>query len=44
MQAKLRAYMDHLFSQTRPTKAAVELKEEMLQRSFSGGQKPRSCL
>ncbi len=31
MQAKLRAYMDHLFSQTRPTKAAVELKEEMLQ-------------
>lgn len=31
MQAKLRAYMDHLFSQTPPTKAAVELKEEMLQ-------------
>lgn len=31
MQAKLRAYMDHLFSQTHPTKAAVELKEEMLQ-------------
>lgn len=31
MQAKLRAYMDHLFAQTRPTKAAIELKEEMLQ-------------
>ncbi len=31
MQAKLRAYMDHLFAQTPPTKAAVELKEEMLQ-------------
>lgn len=31
MESKLRAYMDQLFSQTRPTKAAVELKEEMLQ-------------
>ena len=31
MEGKLRAYMDHLFAQTRPTKAAVELKEEMLQ-------------
>lgn len=31
MEAKLRAYMDHLFSQTTPTKAAVELKEEMVQ-------------
>lgn len=31
MEAKLRAYMDHLFSQTPPTKSAVELKEEMLQ-------------
>lgn len=31
MHTKLRAYMDQLFSQTPPTKAAVELKEEMLQ-------------
>lgn len=31
MQDKLRAYMDHLFANTPPTKAAVELKEEMLQ-------------
>ena len=31
MQDKLRAYMDHLFANTQPTKAAVELKEEMLQ-------------
>ncbi len=31
MQAKFRAYMDHLFAQTQPTKAAVELKEEMIQ-------------
>ena len=31
MQNKLRAYMDHLFANTPPTKAAVELKEEMLQ-------------
>ena len=31
MEAKLRAYMDQLFSQTAPTRSAVELKEEMLQ-------------
>lgn len=31
MEDKLRAYMDHLFRDVRPTKKSVELKEEILQ-------------
>ena len=31
MERKLREYMDRLFSQAKPTRSTVELKEEMLQ-------------
>lgn len=31
MEDKLRAYMDHLFREVKPTKRSVELKEEILQ-------------
>ena len=31
MEDKLRAYMDHLFREVKPTKKSVELKEEILQ-------------
>lgn len=31
MEDKLRAYMDHLFRDVKPTRKSVELKEEILQ-------------
>ncbi len=31
MENKLRAYMDHLFRDVKPTRKSVELKEEILQ-------------